>query len=122
MMPASPPAAFIISTHTPLARRDGCGFHILHIVQISTHTPLARRDRVFEIRNMDAIEFLLTRLSQGVTCRASGCPWSLRISTHTPLARRDPPTVSFVGSICLFLLTRLSQGVTMGASLPTAPA
>ena len=35
-----------ISTHTPLARRDGIVISANPISQISTHTPLARRDRM----------------------------------------------------------------------------
>ena len=34
-----------ISTHTPLARRDGTAFQEMGLSIISTHTPLARRDR-----------------------------------------------------------------------------
>ena len=57
----------IISTHTPLARRDFLG-NIRHFLyKISTHTPLARRD---------------DSLAPPVTP-------ALDISTHTPLARRD---------------------------------
>ena len=56
----------IISTHTPLARRDLnkglCGGSY----EISTHTPLARRD--------NTLYSPFVRFS---------------ISTHTPLARRD---------------------------------
>ena len=57
----------MISTHTPLARRDviAADFHVRFSL-ISTHTPLARRD-----------------LFAGYT-RPTGA-----ISTHTPLARRD---------------------------------
>ena len=34
----------VISTHTPLARRDTIEFQKILICFISTHTPLARRD------------------------------------------------------------------------------
>ena len=33
-----------ISTHTPLARCDGPGSGLIHLMEISTHTPLARCD------------------------------------------------------------------------------
>ena len=56
----------MISTHTPLARRDILASPRRLMLLISTHTPLARRDGQF---------------------------WNLgktpKISTHTPLARRD---------------------------------
>ena len=79
----------IISTHTPLARRDVYDFEVIDEVEISTHTPLARRD--YEADEQD---------------------FTLEISTHTPLARRDFPTSSAVGIPRQFLLTRLLRGVT----------
>ena len=78
--------------------------------QISTHTPLARRDIAFW-PDLLLVQFLLTRLSRGVTRSLSrpklldgflltrlsrgvtgNCHNNLSIhdiSTHTPLARRD---------------------------------
>ena len=56
----------IISTHTPLARRDVYKPFGLCQYVISTHTPLARRD---------VIKSNWQKIGQ--------------ISTHTPLARRD---------------------------------
>ena len=56
----------LISTHTPLARRDAKDKDAEKRAKISTHTPLARRD--------DITEFF-TKVDS--------------ISTHTPLARRD---------------------------------
>ena len=56
----------IISTHTPLARRDFRSGFSSADGAISTHTPLARRDQKFG------------KASDFIT-----------ISTHTPLARRD---------------------------------
>ena len=57
---------YIISTHTPLARRDTVDLGVTTVPIISPHTPLARRDTV----------------DLGVTTVPI-------ISTHTPLARRD---------------------------------
>ena len=55
-----------ISTHTPLARRDGLIMYTKELTEISTHTPLARRDI-----SPQAVQA------------------AVNISTHTPLARRD---------------------------------
>ena len=55
-----------ISTHTPLARRDGQLANAEKSHMISTHTPLARRD-----------------------VNPDYNPNKIFISTHTPLARRD---------------------------------
>ena len=55
-----------ISTHTPLARRDGIDVVIEDYTAISTHTPLARRDQSDNLPSLSDT-FLLTRLSQGVT-------------------------------------------------------
>ena len=101
----------IISTHTPLARRDLRHCMLQNDNWISTHTPLARRDPPSLILNHLQGKFLLTRLSQGVTHPGTACGFPVSISTHTPLARRDQsdnlPSLSDT-----FLLTRLSQGVT----------
>ncbi len=103
----------LISTHTPLARRDSFGlgkWNIIFIflltrplrgvtngvvgfmqtVQISTHTPLARRD----VHSKVLLIFL-------------------EISTHTPLARRDEAGYDVPVKESLFLLTRPLRGVTM---------
>ena len=61
----------MISTHTPLARRDEATLDGDTAKVISTHTPLARRDSFFIV---NAWELML-------------------ISTHTPLARRDSKTI-----------------------------
>ena len=110
----------LISTHTPLARRDSFGlgkWNIIFIflltrplrgvtngvvgfmqtVQISTHTPLARRD----VHSKVLLIFL-------------------EISTHTPLARRDEAGYDVPVKESLFLLTRPLRGVTFSlpASMP----
>ena len=59
-------------------------------------------------------QFLLTRLSQGVTASGIRDIESIPISTHTPLARRDPQGDWYMTVYPVFLLTRLSQGVTDG--------
>ena len=56
---------------------------------ISTHTPLARRDLTRPWALNRRRRFLLTRLSRGVTQLSVGTRVSVPISTHTPLARRD---------------------------------
>ena len=55
---------------------------------ISTHTPLARRDKKSYTRGISS-KFLLTRLLRGVTLVKVVLGLNFRISTHTPLARRD---------------------------------
>ena len=62
----------VISTHTPLARRDKIKMVGDCRPPISTHTPLARRDSM--VYKTDDFR---------------------RISTHTPLARRDPRLIHF---------------------------
>ena len=102
----------MISTHTPLAGRDGIDVRLLQwlldfyshaprgarleflqfvlsICDISTHTPLAGRD---DLRNIRLRYF--------------------RISTHTPLAGRDTPNAVIPAVMGRFLLTRPSRGAT----------
>ena len=78
----------MISTHTPLARRDLLTFFIQRHDKISTHTPLARRDALISWLSPHE-KFLLTRLSRGVTNANIAPMYFSKISTHTPLARRD---------------------------------
>ena len=81
----------MISTHTPLARRDTelalCGR--LCFLYISTHTPLARRDRINNhtrrILLFISTHTPLARRDRNAAQRRKG----ETISTHTPLARRD---------------------------------
>ena len=56
---------------------------------ISTHTPLARRDGEGVGEVCRESEFLLTRLLRGVTGSWLRVVADGEISTHTPLARRD---------------------------------
>ena len=56
---------------------------------ISTHTPHARRDDICGLRRIYANTFQLTRLMRGVTRRIFVHVSYIRISTHTPHARRD---------------------------------
>ena len=58
--------AYNISTHTPLAGRDGYQLLADEIKVISTHTPLAGRDELLQMVDDGSV-----------------------ISTHTPLAGRD---------------------------------
>ena len=55
---------------------------------ISTHTPLARRDTV-RLFGVGQFLFLLTRLLRGATFAVEQLVAAVEISTHTPLARRD---------------------------------
>ena len=80
----------LISTHTPLAGRDGdrrvnCSGH----VRISTHTPLAGRDTHWTALSEAYCKFLLTRPLRDVTLYLISELKSIEISTHTPLAGRD---------------------------------
>ena len=58
----------IVSTHAPLAGRDG---HFLSVdrvgVRISTHAPLAGRDAVEAVGYSDDFEFQPTRPLRGAT-------------------------------------------------------
>ena len=79
----------VISTHTPLAGRDGLLCQNYHPVTISTHTPLAGRDDITADMTAVTTTFLLTRPSRDVTEMYHLKPTSQVISTHTPLAGRD---------------------------------
>ena len=107
----SPAFVYVISTHTPLARRDEAVKTLRQTSPISTHTPLARRDNFPEkyrdyVKNFYShascearrrrktggkyeIEFLLTRLLRGATFAAEVSSNNSVISTHTPHAGRD---------------------------------
>ena len=78
-----------ISTHTPLAGRDGIMDKSKQSYIISTHTPLAGRDHISP-RVFHATVFLLTRPSRGATVFVIFLVVTGNISTHTPLAGRDP--------------------------------
>ena len=56
---------------------------------ISTHTPLAGRDGFDRILSGSVHSFLLTRPSRDVTCTLFISIILSAISTHTPLAGRD---------------------------------
>ena len=78
-----------ISTHAPLAGRDG-GTQAGDIaVNISTHAPLAGRDG--SVRPYRPVTFLFqpTRPLRGATAPGNADPQGLKISTHAPLAGRD---------------------------------
>ena len=78
-----------ISTHTPLAGRDGSRPDNCPECPISTHTPLAGRDETPLKSHYRAFQFQLTRPSRGAT--------------------RDRPAVTATVS---FQLTRPSRGAT----------
>ena len=66
-----------------------CMSHKTNRVIISTHTPLARRDSKFRRTTAALKSFQLTRLLRGATRLTRLCTQMKIISTHTPLARRD---------------------------------
>ena len=79
-----------ISTHTPLAGRDGpAAGRTLHKTGISTHTPLAGRDIQSWCIPLRIGRFLLTRPLRDVTKGLQVFVCCYYISTHTPLAGRD---------------------------------
>ena len=79
----------IISTHTPLAGRDGADTDGISVQCISTHTPLAGRDAGAGSIFNGIFRFLLTRPSRDVTEGIFRLLMKYCISTHTPLAGRD---------------------------------
>ena len=79
----------VISTHTPLAGRDGVLKQQYGTFEISTHTPLAGRDNRDHIDLLQHQTFQLTRPSRGATPAKSQIGRLHKISTHTPLAGRD---------------------------------
>ena len=81
--------SYIISTHTPLTKRDDFKLHIAVPCQVSTHTPHARRDFHGIVIYFFGSVFLLTHLLRGATSTALSRSGFALISTHTPLARRD---------------------------------
>ena len=101
----------MISTHTPLARRDGKWTVLYRQYRISTHTPLARRDGKDIQADGRNNPFLLTRLSRGVT---SSCPFIYAIQQFllTRLSRGVTGQSECYDNVVEFLLTRLSRGVT----------
>ena len=113
----SKPVQFeFISTHTPLAGRD-VQCHFRHNFRpISTHTPLAGRDPVVSGVDSGRIKFLLTRPSRDVTCYSSVQCRFRYISTHTPLAGRDDRVLCLTCDLRVFLLTRPSRDVTLNAA------
>ena len=120
----------VISTHTPLARRDTHWPHGISIqssflltrllrgatvaryimkkhLGISTHTPLARRDCRISFFSSCFFTFLLTRLLRGATVARTSFLWAHSISTHTPLARRDS-RLNFERSILIYFYSHAS--------------
>ena len=79
---------------------------------ISTHTPLARCDGCFFIGGVKPIKFQLTHLLRGATARYLCHKDNPEISTHTPLARCDKiRSFSFI-IYAEFQLTHLLRGAT----------
>ena len=129
--------SYIISTHTPLTKRDDFKLHIAVPCQVSTHTPHARRDFHGIVIYFFGSVFLLTHLLRGATSTALSRSGFALISTHTPLARRDSAQTAvfciwegfYSHASCearhnrsrceqlfeLFLLTRLMRGATLCA-------
>ena len=79
----------IISTHTPLARRDYSPRSFPWTSwNFYSHASCEARLRSWRGCGNPA-EFLLTRLLRGATAKMVDVGAMCRISTHTPLARRD---------------------------------
>ena len=111
---------------------------------ISTHTPLARRDFQEHLAKLWHEQFLLTCPLRGTTQHVGTWEFTAAISTHAPLTWRDPiykcalrhPAISThtphagrdthtnpdLMSLYLFLLTRPMRGATRASSLQTNPA
>ena len=102
---------YMISTHTPHARRDYVICAKKFELIISTHTPHARRDHLSTGLSLKLI-FQLTRLMRGVTFYVWKDEKGKEISTHTPHARRDLTSYTAYTPFMLFQLTRLMRGVT----------
>ena len=78
-----------ISTHTPLAGRDGKRISVdVNDVNFYSHAPRGARQLV-ESFGRDGTKFLLTRPSRGATKPSFNDLIIIIISTHTPLAGRD---------------------------------
>ena len=79
----------MISTHTPLAGRDG-GYEGRkeNIYDFYSHAPRGARRKTTANVSL-AKQFLLTRPSRGATKTDRQVKPDVRISTHTPLAGRD---------------------------------
>ena len=110
----------LISTHTPLARRDF--FHVRDpkTIAISTHTPLARRDGVMLLSTPNSNGFLLTRLLRGATnCNNKKILCSLDFYSHASCEARLYSLFS-QKLHWSFLLTRLLRGATTCLSALTA--
>ena len=83
-----------ISTHAPLAGRDGIpAGHGGSVLPISTHAPLAGRDTTGrKARNINKL-FQPTRPLRGATWSCLFIARAVLISTHAPLAGRDCKSV-----------------------------
>ena len=79
-----------ISTHTPLARRDGIGaIYLGRTGYFYSHASCEARPLPTNGR-LQTHRFLLTRLLRGATATAPSEISGINISTHTPHAGRDP--------------------------------
>ena len=82
-----------ISTHAPLAGRDGMGWKSKSKGEISTHAPLAGRDLAARHYHDIDVGFQPTRPLRGATISLVVHGILHRISTHAPLAGRDSKSV-----------------------------
>ena len=104
------PACRLISTHTPLTRRDS----VPRLMQLLRQFLLTRLSRgVTDANKIPAptATFLLTRLSRGVTEPTVPCEVK-RTFLLTRLSRGVTRTAGDFSANTIFLLTRLSRGVT----------
>ena len=84
---------------------------------ISTHTPLARRDIAYSVTSGLNADFYSHASCEARPPRRVAAIVHEKISTHTPLARRDFHFAGVVSGFCVFLLTRLLRGATKAPSL-----
>ena len=111
------PRLIVISTHAPLAGRDGLSDGICRDDgEISTHAPLAGRDGIPPPRPHPGRDF-----NPRAPCGARPSLWvgisdPAEISTHAPLAGRDCWWTSASGITSLFQPTRPLRGATAIAS------
>ena len=102
-----------ISTHTPLAGRDGSVLDNLPVESyFYSHAPCGARQKP-DTRGRLQNTFLLTRPLRGATDFRTGFCSGGYISTHTPLAGRDRIPWSCSHTLPAFLLTRPLRGATI---------
>ena len=102
-----------ISTHAPLAGRDGVNKYLMALAKISTHAPLAGRDwRESKLKERTNNIFQPTRPLRGATEKDTRPCDDMSISTHAPLAGRDTDQLGVLPEVETFQPTRPLRGAT----------